>query len=142
MESHNIQEYMHIGAMNWHLVRLPDLTVVGGQNGAATAVREFQSNITKADLKVTYRAAEKLWGILDQLDKLPANDKVPPNLIGEIRSEAQAIEKTLVAESVGRVVFVVTEKRIDVDKLVNKPAALLAQGVWLSLPRVTNQCRK
>lgn len=137
METHTIQEYMHIGAMNWFLVRLPDVVRAKGSNSAYAAIKDFKDNIQKADLTVTYRAGVRLWAILDKLGVVAVSDNVPQELIQEIRTEANDIEKTLVAESLGKLVFVVTEKRIDSDKLVHNPATLLAGDVWISMPRIS-----
>lgn len=134
MEPHNIQEYIHVGAMNWHLVRLPDTIQV---KEAYDAIKDLQKNIQKADLKVTYRAGYKLWEIQEELNKMNALEEMPSSLVDKIRKESRGLEKTLVAESLGKIVFVVTEKRIDVEKLTNEPSALLSSKVWISLPRVS-----
>lgn len=134
MEPHNIQEYMHVGAMNWYLVRLPDTIQV---KTAHDAIKDLQENIQKADLKVTYRAGYRLWKMQEELNKMNALEEMPPSLVDKIRKESRDLEKTLVAESLGKIVFVVTEKRIDVEKLTNKPSALLSSKVWISLPRVS-----
>ncbi len=135
MEAHNIQEYMHIGAMNWFLVRLPD--EVQGKT-TFVAIEDFKRNIQKAGLKVTYRAGNRLWEIQEGLSKIEAPENVPSSLVRKIREESMAIEKTLVAESMGKNVLVVTGKRIDVEKLTGKPDTLLSSGVWSSLPRVSS----
>jgi hypothetical protein len=134
MEPHSIQEYIHVGAMNWYLVRLPDSVQV---KTADDSIKDLQENIQKADLKVTYRAGHRLWEIQGELDKMNAWEEVSPSLISEIRKESEDLEKTLVAEAEGKNVFVVTEKRIDVEKLTNKPDTLLSSKVWISLPRVS-----
>lgn len=134
MEPHSIQEYIHVGAMNWYLVRFPD----GMQAKVAhDSIKDLQQNIQKADLKVTYRAGHRLWEIQEELDKMNTQEEVPPSLVPEIRKESTDLEKTLVAESEGKIVFVVTEKRVDVEKLTNRPAKLLSSKVWISLPRVS-----
>lgn len=137
MERHSIQEYMHIGAMNWHLVRLADGVKAKGQHGAHQAIADLKASITKADLKVALRAGAGLWALLEELEKLQPTDAVSQAMLQEIRAQSASLEKTLVAESSGKVVFVVTEKRIDIEKLLDNHAGLLAPGVWLVLPRIS-----
>lgn len=86
---------------------------------------------------MTFRAGNKLWSILEKLDGMGPTENLPPDLIDVIRNEANDLEKTLVAESLGKIVFVVTEKRIDSEKLIHKPEALLANEVWISMPRIS-----
>ena len=137
MERHSIQEYMHIGAMNWHLVRLPNGIKAKGPISAHSSIKDFHDIIERAGLNVTNRAGQRLWQILEELEKMSAADNVVTPLLEEIRSEAKIVERTLVAESLGKIVFVVTEKRIDIDKLLNAPATLLSSKVWVTLPKIS-----
>lgn len=54
----------------------------------------------------------------------------------EIRDEAKKLELTLIAEAEGIYVYIVSEKRIDSEKLLNKPQALLSRNIWRLLPAV------
>jgi hypothetical protein len=137
MERHSIQEYLHIGAMNWYLVQLPSGTMVGGNNGALSTISDLEMCIGRAELKVSHRAGDHLWEIKEELTSLNPDDSVPPELTYRIQQAAKNLEHTLVAEASGRVVFVVTEKRIDIEKLIDSPKTLLAGKVWGSLPGVS-----
>lgn len=137
MEKHSIQEYLHIGAMNWYLVQLPPGTRVGGDKGAVAGISDLEECIKKADLKVSFRAGYELWTILEKLKSLNPADQLPSELTDTIQQAAKNLEHTLVAEASERVVFVVTEKRIDIERLIHRPQTLLSANVWRSMPRVS-----
>lgn len=137
MEKHNIAEYLHIGAMNWYLVQLPSGTKVGGDNSAISAISDLEECINKADLKVSFRAGYQLWTIREELKSLNSAEALTPEMTYRIQQAAKNLEHTLVAEASERVVFVVTEKRIDIERLIHRPATLLSASVWSSMPRVS-----
>lgn len=134
MKTNNIHQYIHIGAYHWYLVKIPTNLKV---SDALSAVLELKKGIEGANLQITTRAGWDLWEIAKELERLPADEIVKENVILEIRQKAKNLEHTLIAEAVGKVVYVVTEKRIDTEKLLNKPFALLAKNVWFSLPVIS-----
>ncbi len=133
MEQHNIQEYLHIGAMNWYLVQFPS----GTNNSAISSISDLEECLKKAGLKVSLRAGFELWNIREELKSGNAPKELTPEMINRIRQAAKDLENTVVAEASERVVFVVTEKRIDIEKLIQRPSTLLSANVWRSLPRVS-----
>lgn len=134
MKTHNIHQYIHLGAYHWYLVKIPtDLKA----SDALSAILELKKCIEGASLQITTRAGWELWTIAKELKQLPADEIVKENVILKIRQKAEDLENTLTAEAEGKVVYVVTEKRIDTEKLLNRPFALLANNVWFSLPVIS-----
>lgn len=93
-----------------------------------------QSRLIESRLPVTERAGAKLWLVASQLQE-ESYPEIVKNIDAEfIRNAANRLEDTLIAESSGQVIYKVTEKRIDTEKLLNKPWMLLAPLVFVNLP--------
>ena len=137
METHTISQYIHLGAIHWYLVDLPLKTKIGGKHSVLEAITDLKGNLDKAGLQIAMRAGSDLWELAEEIREMPAEDEAEDSLIIRIRALAREIERTMIAEAAGKMVYLVTEKRLDVDKLLNAPHLLLADRAFLSLPAIS-----
>jgi hypothetical protein len=136
MKAITIFPYINLGALHWHLSKLSGTVSARGENGILAAIKTFKQRLEEAGLPVTLRAGWKLWQLADEIEKDEKLEFVPPEMISKICTLAYSLENTLIAESEGKVTYLLTDKRLDIGKLLSKQSALLAPDVWSSLPSV------
>lgn len=128
-----IFEYIHFGEALWYLreivigrpisVVLENIDVVRGR------LKDF-------NLSVTYRASYKLFDFGDELKKLDSSSNITQEQATTLSDIMIKLEPTFIAESQGNIAFVVTDKRIDVSKLLYDVPSLLAPDVFNSLTEI------
>lgn len=138
MKEISIRTYIYLGALHWHLVKLNPALVykARGENGILESLLILKERIDEAGLSVTLRAGWKLWKIAEEIEADKELDDLPSDMRLRITEAACDLENTLVAEAEGKAAYLITEKRLDKEKLVRKQSALLANGVWKSLPHI------
>ena len=99
-----------------------------------TAVGAFLEFIKELDLRVTYRASDELRSFVNNLDKdkgtLTENDRTT------IQKYLIEIRHTLMAEAKGILLFSLTEKRIDVNKLYSNARNLFPPDIFDKIPEI------
>jgi len=96
----------------------------------------FVTLLDDFNLPVTKRASTELTEYVKELAKKGANHKLTGEEASELKRIMISLEKTLVAESGGHVAFIVTDKRIDVNKLLSDASGLMPPGVFDSMPEI------
>ena len=137
MKPISIHQYIHIGALHWYLVSLPDGSKARGDKGVSSYLLRLNQQLTDIALPVTALAGRKLWELAEKMASPKYPDLVTAEDTEEIRSLADRLEDTLIAEASVQFTYVVTEKRLDVKKLLENPGGLLAPNVLDLLPRVS-----
>jgi hypothetical protein len=125
MKEISIFSFIHLGALHWHLARFLGKPDIRGENGVLPALKDFKQQLENAGLPVTIRAGWKLWKLADEIEKDDKLVELTPEMVRNINKYADSIETTLVAESEGKIVFLITDKRLDIEKLLHNPTALL-----------------
>jgi hypothetical protein len=88
------------------------------------------------NLQVTYRASGELWKIKKELEKTDEDAILTNEQAQNLETAMDSIRKTLVAELLGFEVYIITPKRIDVNKLVSNVESLFAPEVFYWLPEI------
>lgn len=96
----------------------------------------FLNNLDKLDLKVTKRASYDLFNLLEKYKKKNKNYKLTLKDAKELNEIIFDVRKTLDAESEGLFNFIVTEKRMDLNKLLNNVDKLFSFGVFDKLSEI------
>ncbi len=133
-----IHEYIHIGALHWYLVSLPTDPDSKGNDSVSSTLLELKQKLTDFGLPVTVRAGHKLWEFADKLASSEYPRVVTADDANQIRLLAGRLEDTLIAEASVQIAYVITEKRLDIKKLVESPGKLLAPNVYRQLPAVSS----
>jgi len=99
-------------------------------------IDSFLADLQEFELPVTQRAAYELHKLRDELAKSDSDHKITSGEASKLSKIMDDVRNTLFAEAGGNVAFIVTDKRIDVNKLLSDVSALIAPGVFYSLPDV------
>jgi len=130
MESRPIFRYIHFGESFWYLREIrKGRKIEDILDEIANVLRDFE----EFRLPVTLRAAHKLKKLGDKFLKLAKDSECTEQQADDLSDIMRNLESTLVAESVGNIAFIVTDKRIDVNKLLYDVPSLLAPDVFDSL---------
>jgi hypothetical protein len=133
MISRPITEYIYLGTMLRYLLDARSSTDIHGEGYILSNMNWFLDNIKKFNLHVTVRASSKLEGMRDELKLRPSGSTLTSEDVNKLRSVLNSLRDTLYAEASGFLIYVVTEKRIDAEKLLNQIHTLFSPGVFSSL---------
>ena len=92
--------------------------------------------LEESGLPVTVRAAYELAGLREELAESAPDAELAADEARRLNEAMRYLEKTLFAEALGNIAFIVVDKRIDVNKLLHDVRALMAPGVFDSLPDI------
>lgn len=99
-------------------------------------INSFFDDLQEFDLPVTQRAAYDLRQFRDELAKSESDHRLTDNEASKLSNIMTNLRNTLFAEANGHVAFIVTDKRIDVNKLLSDVPALMAPNIFNSLPDI------
>lgn len=98
--------------------------------------RRVLEGLEEFELHVTRRAAGELRTVLKELKEFPKDHKLTADQAKRLKKIIEGIRLTLMAEARGNVAFIATDKRIDVEKLLDDIAGLFAPGTFTKLPDI------
>ena len=130
MESRTIFDYIHFGESFWYL---RESTVGRKIKNILHEIDNVLRDLEEFRLPVTLRAARKLETLRARFLKLDKDSDCTEQQANDVSEIMRNLESTLVAESEGNIAFIVTDKRIDVNKLLHDVPSLLAPNVLDSL---------
>lgn len=107
-----------------------------GEDWVLGNIARFFEWLEDFELPVTERAAYKLSEFRDELEQTDSGHRLTAEEAHKLCDIMISIRETLGAEAAGNIAFVVTDKRIDVNKLLSNVRALMAPGVFDSLPDI------
>jgi len=136
MKSKPISRYIRFGTGLRYLQDADEGDNVHGQNHIINIINSLFLSFDEFDMPVTKRAALPLQKFRDKLAKSEPGHKLTSDEASKLNVLMNHIRKTLFAEAGGKVVFIVTDKRIDADKLLSNVSALMAPGVFDSLSSI------
>ena len=97
-------------------------------------LQAFFRFIDDIGLQVTNRAASDLRTLMQELERTAKDAALTPEQAKRLSEGMTDVRKTLVAEIKGFEAYLVTPKRLDVNRLLKYPEQLLAPQVFNSLP--------
>ena len=107
-----------------------------GKGFAIANIESFLAALDDLDLHVTKRAAYKLENVLKKLKKKKKDEVLTVEEASEVCAAASDARQTFEAETKGVYIYTVTEKRLDVKKLIDNPRDLFAPDVYDLCPDV------
>ncbi len=136
MKSQPILDYILLGGGHEYLQVARKGRLIHGDAHILDNVQWFLSRLDEFHLVVTRRAARKLVEFKETVGESPADHKLTEQEASELRTIMKDLDTTFRAEAAGNVAFIVTDKRIDVNKLISDMPALMAPGVFDALPEI------
>ena len=136
MKARSILGYIVMGGGQRYLEEAREGRVVHGEDYILENIERFLTNLDEFHLPVTRRAAWKLVEFKEALGQLPADHELTRQEALKLSTIMTDLDTTFRAEAAGNVAFIVTDKRIDVNKLLSDVPALMAPGVFDALPEI------
>ncbi len=136
MQSKRISRYIYFGTALRYLQDVEAGWKVHGEGYALENMDAFFEYLEEFQLPVTQRAAYQLKQFRDGLKELPSDHILTAEEASKLKETMKTLRETLFAEADGNVAFIVTDKRIDVNKLLSDVRGLMAPEVFDALPDV------
>ena len=136
MESKSILGYIIFGTQLRYLQDVKEDWPAHREDMVIDNIERFQKCLEDFGLIVTQRATGKLKGFLEKLKKTDKDHELSADEAKKLNNIMNMLRETLVAESSGKVAFIVTDKRIDVNKLLDDMPSLFGPDVFDALPDI------
>lgn len=136
MQAKEIYHYINFGTVLRYLQDVERGWPYNGDEYVKGNIERFFKHLNEFNLHVTLRASADLMIFYEELNKKDAKHELTMHEASRLRNIVDAIRLTLDAEAIGRLAFIVTDKRIDAGKLYYAVESLLSPGVFASLPDV------
>lgn len=136
MQSKPILRYIVFGTELRYLQDAKAGWSVHGKDVILENIDRFFDHLQEFELPVTQRAARELHKFRNELEKSGSDRRLTAYEASTLSGIMNDVRKTLFAEAKGNVAFIVTDKRIDVNKLLSDVPALMAPDVFNSLPDI------
>lgn len=129
-----IYKYIFFGTAIRYLQDVQGGYLVHTKGGILENIDCFFKYLDEFELPVTKRAAFELEKFKKKLRKTKENHNLTSNEAEDLQNIMSDLRKTIDAESQGRFAYIVSEKRVDVKKLLLDISALMPANMFKSLP--------
>jgi hypothetical protein len=136
MQPKQISDYVEFGTVLRYLQDAQEGTPFQGKELVAENIGEFFRQLGTLNLNITFRASSKLVEFYNKVLTKGKKHRLTNREASLLQNIMYDIRLTLDAESSGRLAFIVTDKRIDANKLYFSIETLLAPGVFELLPEI------
>lgn len=136
MQSKPIFSYIVFGTELRYLQDVQEGWCVHRKRAVLDNIDRFFAHLQEFNLPITQRASCDLRELREELRKSESDHKLTETEALTLREIMTDLRKTLSAEARGKVAFIVTNKRIDVNKLLSDVPALMAPTIFYSLPDI------
>lgn len=127
-------EYILFGGVLQYLRLVREGSLVHGKDLILDNIKRFIAFVEKSDLIVTKASLSGLSVLKEQLEKTPDDYKLTQADRKKMFNIMDKIDFVIRAEGKTKFTFSISEKRIDVNKLLFKIESLFALGVFNALP--------
>lgn len=134
MRSRQIGEYIGFGSGFRYLQDAAEGWPLRGEGHILDNIDRFLECLDRFELRVTRRASHELVALRDELAELGSEHRLTYEESRRLSTVVRDVRKTLGAEAAGNVAFIVVDKRIDVQKLLDDVPALMAPDIFDALP--------
>jgi hypothetical protein len=138
MQSTSLMVYFQFGTGFRYLKDAGSGYMVHGDGYVLVNINSFLSKLEKLSLVVTQLTdgVRELKGFAERLKVTSPDFRLDDASANDLKRIIMDIDKTLKAELAGKLAFIVTDKRIDVMKLLFKMNSLFPVGVFERLPAI------
>jgi hypothetical protein len=137
MQSKPIWDYIGFGTCIRYLQDVEEGHPVHGDTRILDNLERFFDYLETLNLTVTQRASEDLMDFYRELKKTEQKHVLTVAEAKKLSDLVTGIRKTLSAEARGKVAFIATDKRIDLNKLLWDVPSLLPKNVFQKLPEIS-----
>jgi hypothetical protein len=131
-----ITEYIWLG-LQWRYLQDAEASFkIHGDSYILANIRAVFRKLQDFGLPVTVRAAKELKELEDKFEKMEVTATLTTEQAKSLNKVMSDLQMTLLAETNGIVAYIVTEKRMDINKLLSNAAGLFAPNVFDSIPEV------
>ncbi len=134
MKTVPISSYFAFGQFFRHLANIKEGRLLKGKGRVLYFMNELSEFIDFFDLQVTKRAAHKFEKLKRKWRRLNKDHVLSRDEALELRTILKELETTLVAEAEGKFAYIVSDKRMNTDKLLNDVSLLFRENVFSLLP--------
>ncbi|MBY9021249.1 MAG: hypothetical protein KGD67_09335 [Candidatus Lokiarchaeota archaeon] len=136
MKTKNIKDYVAFGRDINYLRLVEPGFYYHKENFVKDSFERFIENIDELNLEVTSKINwfKELKKYKERLDKTNNDYKLREEDVNEIFPLMDKLNRVINAELEGRIVYVITEKRIKVEKLLDEIKDLFALNIFIELP--------
>ncbi|MDD2929492.1 MAG: hypothetical protein PHY50_06690 [Sideroxydans sp.] len=136
MQSVTVYRYWQFGTTVRYLQDASEGISIHGSSTINANIDALFLRMEELGLRVTLRAADDLRKIQAELKSSPADAKLTSAQATKLGSTIKALRQTLEAELKGINAYIISPKRLDVEKLVSDVSSLLAPSVFDLLTEV------
>ncbi len=136
MNTKSITTYVWFGQSLRFLIDVRQGWPVHGDGYIIENIESVIKYLKQLDLPVTLRSSTRLQQFLKELKALPIDSKTTQEQANRLSELMVDLRKVLEAEATGKLIYTVTEKRLDISKLVSGVSSLFGQDVFFFLPDI------
>lgn len=136
MMEKDISSYIWFGMTVLYLRDAQPGLKIHGERFVLENINSYFARLVEFHLPITRRASYELEKFKNEISKLPDNAVLTPEQSKRLGNIMNNITQTLSAESVGNLAYVITDKRLDVEKLIGNVRALFGQNVFEKLSEI------
>ena len=137
MQSRPIANYIHLGTIVEYLHRCQVRTPIHGATFVISGIDRLLGLLEDYGLTVSRRAAvPELGPLRKELSATPEGSGFTDLQAKKLGDVLGSLQKTLYAEAHGRLAYITSDKRYDVNRLLTDVRSLFAPNVFDSLPDV------
>jgi hypothetical protein len=136
MQSVPIHRYWQFGTTVRYLQDISTENYIHGNGKVIYNIQFLLNKLEELQLRVTQRASTDLKKILTELEITPPSSLLTKIQANKLSTAIKSLRLTLEAELKGINAYVISPKRLDVEKLTGNVASLFGPGVFDSLSAV------
>ena len=135
-----ITELISLGAQQWYLERnIATGFNIFGEKYVLSSIDIFLEILKSLGLMVTLRASRDLVIIREEFAKCAADSKLSADQATRLKKVMEVLRPTLWAESQGTIAYIISERRIPIELLMEDVGGLFGKDVFKSLPTLAQQ---
>lgn len=136
MERQGTSQYVDLGLTIRYLIDVNEGQPIRGRGRVLHNLEYLLGQIDDLGLAVTQRLAvrNRVLELHREFKRAGDEDKLSQDQRTRLEALMLQVREVVLAETEGKVAFVVSDMRWDVEKLLDDPAALFAPGVFVRLP--------
>ena len=136
MKAYPLENFIWLGGLTRYLLAVKEGRKIHGEGFILNNIQSFLDFLDKLGLKTTRVASDELISMRDLLQAYPPKDGINAEHAEELRRIIEFVEHTLRAESATLRAYVLTEEKMDVARLVDRPDSFFGNKAYAKLPLV------
>ncbi|MFX0009108.1 MAG: hypothetical protein ACFE9R_02230 [Candidatus Hermodarchaeota archaeon] len=138
MQAKKIDQYIRFGAELRYLQDSQEGKKIHGSGVTLGVSKRLIKRLDEVKFNITKRtsAYKELGKFISNMEKMPKNSNLNKEDAKKLTDIIEDLRKTLHAEADSKLAYIVEEKRMDVDKLINNISGLFGKDVYNLIPEI------